>query len=564
MTARLLVRAVAIAALLILGLLAVLGPASPAQAAASPARKMVTIARGELARGVREVPAGSNRGPRIRIESVYRDGTLTTIEGNSSNRVARRWRRWGEASGYVRVATGGAIEAPGRRVAPRPRPKMRDRLVARISVYPSTTVAVGQAVGFSANDSSGDIASYRWDLDGDGRYDDARGDNAERTYRRAGAVAVGLRVRDRRGRTRTAKATVDVRVNQAPEARLDLPRTAGVDTKVQASAEQSSDPDGRIVKYEWDMDGDGAWETGGSRHEFTYRRPGVHAVGLRVTDDQGAVTEKVGTVEITQKPPTARASAPSRVPLGADAVLDGSRSHDPDGGVTSWSWDVDGDGVIDAEGARATWRFVTPGSRDVRLTVRDAWGAEASTSVPVEVVNQAPSPVVAIASKAIAGEEVAFDGTRSADADGTVVAWDWDFDGDGRWDATGPHARWRFAGDGERKVRLRVTDQWGASRATETTVRLLRLPVAVATLLTADPVAGTALTFSAEGSHDPDGSLERWDWDFNSDGRVDLSTTHAGKRVQAIYTRRGTHTVRLTVTDRDGLQAGTSLPVTVR
>jgi hypothetical protein len=47
------------------------------------------------------------------VESVYRNGTLTTIEGNSSNRVARRWRRWGEASGYVRVATGGASRRPG-------------------------------------------------------------------------------------------------------------------------------------------------------------------------------------------------------------------------------------------------------------------------------------------------------------------------------------------------------------------------------------------------------------------------------------------------------------------
>jgi hypothetical protein len=379
MRARPLARALAVAALL-----AVLVPAPPeAGAATGTARKMVSLARGELARGVREVPSGSNRGARIRmygqsttprfypapwcayfvswisrragrplgpagqgfgyvpylrawagrtgrwkrtprsgdlivfpqhvgmVETVYRNGTLTTIEGNSSNRVARRWRRWREAQGYVRVATGGSVERKGAVARPRPRPKVVDELVARISVYPSATVAVGQAVGFSANDSGGDIAAYAWDLDGDGRYDDARGDNAERTYRRAGDVKVGLRVRDRAGRTRTATTTVQVRVNRAPEAVLDLPRTAALGERVVASAEDSTDPDGEIARYQWDLDGDGVWEAGGAEQATTYRRPGVYAVGLRVTDDQGAVTERVGTIEITQKAPVARVSAPS-------------------------------------------------------------------------------------------------------------------------------------------------------------------------------------------------------------------------------------------------------------
>src|SRR4051794_15508427 len=42
------------------------------------------------------------------VENVYANHTLTTIEGNSGNAVRRRWRRWGEATGYVRVAKGAA------------------------------------------------------------------------------------------------------------------------------------------------------------------------------------------------------------------------------------------------------------------------------------------------------------------------------------------------------------------------------------------------------------------------------------------------------------------------
>jgi len=55
------------------------------------------------------------------------------------------------------------------------------------------------------------------------------------------------------------------------------------------------DPDGYIVLFEMDMDGDGTYDisektlTGGSL-EFT--QPGIYTAMVRVTDDKGGVTEK--------------------------------------------------------------------------------------------------------------------------------------------------------------------------------------------------------------------------------------------------------------------------------
>jgi len=37
------------------------------------------------------------------VERVYSNRTLTTIEGNTSERIRRRGHRWSDASGYVRV-----------------------------------------------------------------------------------------------------------------------------------------------------------------------------------------------------------------------------------------------------------------------------------------------------------------------------------------------------------------------------------------------------------------------------------------------------------------------------
>src|SRR3954452_2188966 len=84
------------------------------------------------------------------VENVYRNHTLTTIEGNAGNAVRRRWRRWGEAMGYVRVAEGSSsAPAPAPVPSPKQAPKPKqvaasEPLRARITVYPDDTAAPGQ------------------------------------------------------------------------------------------------------------------------------------------------------------------------------------------------------------------------------------------------------------------------------------------------------------------------------------------------------------------------------------------------------------------------------------
>lgn len=624
--------------LLAAGAALALGGAAEAQAAKQTvAQKMVSIARAELAKGVREVPDGSNRGTRIRmygqstsprfypapwcayfvsyvarrggrplgpsgngfgyvpyikawatktgrwrkqpksgdlvmfpqhvglVERVYRNGTLTTIEGNSSNRVARRWRRWKDASGYVRVGAGGKVERPGASPKPVTKPQRRpSALAARISVYPKRTVAVGQLVGFSANDSSGDIARYRWDLDGDGKFDDAKGDNAERRYARAGDVQIGLRITGRNGKTATARVKLEVRENKAPVAKLDLPRTVRVGQVFTAKATRSSDPDGKVVRYEWDADGDGLYHEAGSVYDTYFTAPGVHAIGLRVTDDRGAVTETVGTVEVTHKVPVAKATGPRTVGLGKEAAFDGSKSYDPDGEVAEWRWDFDGDGAADAEGPSPRWRFTSPGARKVRLVVRDAFGAEDDVQLAVDVTNAAPVPVLGLPARPVSGEDLVFDAGGSSDPDSPIAKYEWDFDLDGRYDATGERATWRFAGVGTRKVRLRVTDEWGAWKVTERSLTLQARPSALLRLVTASPLAGVPVTLTPSASADTDGSVDRLEWDFTSDGVVDRVTTSKWTTVTATWPKAGVYAVTLTVVDDDGLRDTTQLLVTVR
>jgi hypothetical protein len=82
--------------------------------------------------------------------------------------------------------------------------------------------------------------------------------------------------------------------NAAPVASFSFtPDTVRVDQSVAFDASGSSDPDGSIVTYDWDL-GDGAAETGVTvEHVFTWQ--GDYTVTLTVTDNEGGI----GTVEKT-------------------------------------------------------------------------------------------------------------------------------------------------------------------------------------------------------------------------------------------------------------------------
>lgn len=84
-------------------------------------------------------------------------------------------------------------------------------------------------------------------------------------------------------------------------------------------------------------------------------------------------------------------------------------------------------------------------------------------------------------------------------------------------------------------------------------------PVAVAT--SSAPLSGTVpltVNFSSNGSHDPDGSIVRYDWNFGDGGVSDLANP------AYTYTKEGTYTPTLVVYDNGGLSSTTKLSVEVK
>jgi len=93
--------------------------------------------------------------------------------------------------------------------------------------------------------------------------------------------------------------------NQRPVAKLKAPKKAKAGKAIKLDASGSSDPDGQVVSYAWDLDGDGTMETdGGSsptlKHAFA---AGVYHPSVRVTDDKGRRAYATRTIRVTKAKP---------------------------------------------------------------------------------------------------------------------------------------------------------------------------------------------------------------------------------------------------------------------
>jgi len=78
------------------------------------------------------------------------------------------------------------------------------------------------------------------------------------------------------------------------------PYTGSVGSPVTLDASSSYDPDGEIVTYEWDCDGDGSYEltTSSPTMEHAWNAAFDGTIGLKVTDNGGLSATDTATVEI--------------------------------------------------------------------------------------------------------------------------------------------------------------------------------------------------------------------------------------------------------------------------
>ena len=391
---------------------------------------------------------------------------------------------------------------------------------------------------------------------------------------------------------------------QPPVADAGSDRVWGVDVPLTLDGSGSFhlDPFRSIVKYEWDLDGDGVYDTSSTdpTTTVTYSSadyppatlPQNVTVRLRVTDNNAPpktdTDTAVITVAVPPHPPIADAGGPSTCTAGIPCTLDGSGSFDidPTDFITAWEWDTNNDGTFgDVTGKLLVVTFTTPGVQNIGLRVTDNAVLNDTNGNGVQdpeerladfdfttvtvVANQPPVANPGGPYAVDEGSSVTLDGSGSSDPNGDPLTYAWDLDNDGAYD-DGSNATAAYTGvdDATATVGLWVSD--GILIDTTTTSVVVN-NVAPAVTAGADQAIDEGTTAAITATFTDPGTLDTHtatvDWGDGSPlgavsvteagGNGSLATSHA-------YAQDGTYTVTITVTDDDGGSGQATLQVTVR
>jgi PKD repeat protein len=389
--------------------------------------------------------------------------------------------------------------------------------------YDPTNPVVGGTVQFDATasaDDDGEIYFLQWDFGADGSYEvnesvelgiDGR---ENRTYTTAGSKAVRITVTDDDGAS--ASTTVEFTVepeNARPDASFTVsPQPAVAGEPAQLDASGSSDPDGSIVEYRWDFDGDGTVDESTPyavvEHPYAYDSTGAgYAVTqLTVVDDDGLTGTTSRDVNIVESAPVAECTvSPSATEPGGSVTIDASASAN----AAEYQYDT-GSGFGDfTTRSQRTVDYVEEGSYDVRVRVwgRNAERSDTADCGTVTVSRDNVGPTASFTHSPVGpgvGETVTFDASNATDPDGTIESYRWDWDADGTIDSTTatPTTTHTFPDDGAHAVRLVVVDDDGATARAFGAVDVTREPgpVARCSVSARAVVVGEPVTISAERS----------------------------------------------------------------
>ncbi|MFB6075823.1 MAG: PKD domain-containing protein [Candidatus Aenigmatarchaeota archaeon] len=332
--------------------------------------------------------------------------------------------------------------------------------------FSPTSPKVGEEVTFDASGSSdpdGSIEEYIWNFGDKTRVKNTSDSQISHTYSRTGTKIVELQVRDNSEVNDTITKEIEVlsETGDKPVAEFThSPESPEVEEEVTFDASESYDPDGDIVEYRWDFDGDGANDLTASNPQIshTYSESGTYTVSLEIEDNEGNLdSESVDLlVEEGNKPPVADFS----FDISNLSVNFTDKSSD-DESIVSWEWDFNEDGEIDSTEQSPLHTYQFPGIYNVSLEVTDNQESLDVRYMEVSVEEGNKKPVASFSYNKT-GLSVQFN-DMSSDPNGfnDLSKWNWDFNEDNKIDSEKQNPLYTYSSDGTYTVELTVEDGEG-------------------------------------------------------------------------------------------------------
>ena len=410
-------------------------------------------------------------------------------------------------------------------------------------------------------DRDGEITTWAWTF-GDGER--ASTQTARHAYQRPGVYTITLCVTDDAGDGACQSQSLQI-ANRVPEAAFTYtPTSPNPGDVVVFDASSSRDPDGTLVAYEWDFDGDSAPDvvTDQAKTEYAFTEEGDHRVLLCARDETGALSPPTDEIVHVNESPVASFQVSSFSPAENEEVSFTDHSYDSEGEIVSWRWQFGDGGCADLPCPSHTYQ--EDGVYVVTLTVVDEQGSAGTVSAELTVKNLTPRAVLKCdgATERRTGEPVVFDASGSYDPSprGQIIRYEWDLIGEETYSevTTSATLRHSYADDGTYQVRVRVVDEDEESDVSDpVSVEIKNRPPSCASEWDPkQPTDGEEIAFS-DHSTDADGVITTWRWDFG-DGQIseDPNPMHR-------FPDDGAYTVTLTVCDDDGASASCSVDIRI-
>jgi PKD repeat protein len=278
--------------------------------------------------------------------------------------------------------------------------------------------------------------SFKWDFGDRNATDWSSDPNATHIYTWSGNYTAVLSVKDDEGSVAGSSLNVAVE-NRPPATRMLKPGPGAVIDKdkeadFQGSATDSAS-DGPFLLYRWDF-GDGnisGWSVSPAA-VHTYARGGARTVLFQSRDPEGAIGEAACNVSVRNQAPKVRILSPWTVEAEEDGPVEFSAEGtdtDSDSELLNYTWVIDGRTFY---GASFQLLFTTEGQKDIRVTVRDPEGANATASGSMTINNREPKlNAMVSAPKIFVNQGINFSATASdTQSDRSALSILWSF-GDG-------------------------------------------------------------------------------------------------------------------------------------
>jgi gliding motility-associated-like protein len=379
------------------------------------------------------------------------------------------------------------------------------------------------------NNSSGNIASYLWDL-GNGNKSTKKSPSA--IYYSAGKYSIKLVVTDINGNKDSISKSNVITVFKGPTANLSVDKKLICVNETVSFTDGSTKGDGKIIYWKWDM-GDGQLYTSeNAKHDYLLGAK-KHSISLLVRDDNGCESSLKLTDHIeVRKVPEAKFTIDK--PAGCSTPHAVNFASTSPG--ASYDWDFDNGKT--STGKNASTSYNSLNTYLVKLTLTDAHGCKNTTSQKVEV-NKFKADFTALKRESCMGAPLQFLDNSYPQTPGMKYKWEF---GDGGT-ADKNFASHEFSKSGFLDVKLVI--EFGNCKDSITKRNYVEIyPEPVVTFHYSDSFSCDTPFYVAFTNTTANSKNQEWHFG-DTDTSIEKSITHK-------YSKIGSYTVSLDVTDEKG------------